>query len=325
VTQIRTQLSEASQAGPLRITAGWLHKLGKFGLRAGRSIAFRSGNLVGRVRLVKRNVIFPIRNALLRHKPLRVQADGLSYFLSPEGAIPLEMWSRRYFERHELDFIVGALQPGMTFIDIGANVGLFSIPAAKKVKHGKVYAFEPSAWTVEILAKNAGLNSASNLETVRSAVGDYTGEATLQINVAGKDGLNTIGKPVHEDSEIAGTEKVPITTLDGFLRRRSISRVDVMKVDVEGAELMVFRGASDLLSKPTAPLILYEGGFLSKGFGYHPVETMWMLQGLGYSFFVIDSKTGQISIPAADRAYDAMVIAVKTSHPLYPAVKGMAR
>jgi FkbM family methyltransferase len=253
-----------------------------------------------------------------------VQAGGLTYFLSPEGAIPREMWSRRYFEEHELDFIVGALQAGMTFIDIGANGGLFSIPAAKKVKHGKVYAFEPSAWTVELLAKNASLNDVSNLETVRSAVGDYTGEATLQINVAGKDGLNTIGKPVHEDSEIAGTEKVPITTLDDFLRQRSISHVDVMKVDVEGAELMVFRGASDLLSKPTAPLILYESHFLSRGFGYHPVETMWMLQGLGYSFFVIDSKTGRISIPAADRAYDAMVIAVKSSHPLYPAVKGMA-
>jgi len=225
----------------------------------------------------------------------------------------------------ELEFIISVLRPGMTFLDVGANAGLYSIPAAKKVQHGKVYAFEPSAWTYELLTKNARLNKVGNLEAARSAVGDYTGEATLQVNVPGKDGLNTIGKLVHEDSEIAGTEKVPITTLDDFLRQHAVSPVDVMKVDVEGAELMVFRGAKGLLAKSDAPLILYESGVLTKGLGYHPVETMWLLEQCGYSFFSIESSGGRIAKLTGMHSCDTMLIAAKPTHVFYPLLQELAR
>jgi FkbM family methyltransferase len=325
VTQVRPQAAKTFRADYFKDPFALLRKIARIGPRAVRSIGFRTRNLLGRARLIRRNVIFPLRNMLLRHRPITVCANGLSYVLAPKGSIPLEMWSGRYFEKQELEFIVGRLQPGMTFVDVGANVGLFSIPAAKKVKHGNVYAFEPATWTFERLAKNAHLNNVRNLVSLRSAVGDYTGEAILQINAPGKDGLNTIGKPTHEDSEVVNTERVPITTLDEFLIQNSISHVDVMKIDVEGAELFVFRGAAKLLGRPDAPLILYESGCLTKGFSYHPVETMWLLERHGYSFFVIDSRTGQISIPPSGRAYDAMVIAVKPTHPAYAAVKELAR
>ncbi len=309
------------------LTAGTVRRTLGFALRVGRSAVSRARNLLsaGKVRLLRRNVLFPLRNALLGKRPIALQAGGHSFVLAPEGAVPLEIWSRRYFEKHELDLIVGALQPGMTFVDVGANVGLFSIPAAKRVQHGTVFAFEPSAWTVERLAKNVRLNDLSNLVIVRSAVGDYIGEATLQVNVPGKDGLNTMGKPVHEDSEIASTEKVPVTTLDDFLRQHSISHVDVMKVDVEGAELVVFRGAEKLLAKPNAPLILYESGILTKGFAYHPVETMWLLEGHGYVIFKIDSRDGRIAALTGAQAGDTMLIAVKPSHSSYPFLRERAR
>jgi FkbM family methyltransferase len=231
------------------------------------------------------------------------------------------MWSGRYFERQELDFVLGMLQPGMTFVDVGANVGLFSIPAAKKVQNGVVFAFEPCGWTYQRLVGNVRLNGLANLRTVHSALGDRTGEAILQINAAGKDGLNTIGRPTHGDSEVVGKESVPIARLDDFLQQHSVSHVDVMKMDVEGAELFVFRGAAELLSKSDAPLCLYESSFLSKGFDYHPVESMWLLQKYGYSLFVLDSNSGRISIPLNGKAYDANLIAVKPCHPAYACVK----
>ena len=242
--------------------------------------------------------------------------------LAPEGSVPLEMWSGRYFERYELDFAVNCLQPGMTFVDIGANVGLFSIPAAKKLQRGNVYAFEPASSTFQLLINNVRLNQLDNVHLVRSALGDYRGEAVLHLNVPGKDGLNTIGRPTHDCSEVVGTERVPVTTLDAFLQSSGIAHVDLLKVDVEGAELLVFRGAAELLARPDAPLILYESGFLSKGFGYHPVETIWFLERYGFSFFVIDSYTGKISVPRGDGAYGAVLIAVKPAHPSYPAIIG---
>jgi FkbM family methyltransferase len=299
----------------------------RLALRVGRSVVSRARKLFSAVivRLLRRNVLFRLRNVMLRGRPIALQAGGQPFLLAPEGAVPLEVWTGRYFEKHELDLIVEALQPGMTFIDVGANVGLFSIPAAKRVLHGKVFAFEPSPWTVERLTKNVRLNCVSNVVIVHSAVGDYIGDATLHINVRGKDGLNTIGKPVHQDSEIVGTESVLITTLDGFLREHSISQVDVMKVDAEGAELMVFRGSKELLRKPNAPLILYESGPLTRGFGYHPVETVWLLELHGYSFFKIDSIDGRITALNAVQLGHTMLIAVKASHPSYPTLRERAR
>jgi FkbM family methyltransferase len=235
------------------------------------------------------------------------------------------MWSGIYSEKYELEFILGILRPGMTFIDVGANVGLFSIAVSKKIEPDRVFAFEPSGWTCQRLIQNARLNNLENLHVTRAALGDYKGEALLQVNASGKDGLNTIGRPSHSDSEINSTESVPITTLDLFLRENGRAHVDVMKVDVEGAELLVFRGAEELLAKSDAPLILYESSMLTEGFGYHPVETMWLLERHGYSFFTIDSRDGRIKALTGVQVGYTMVIAVKPSHPSYPVLRERAR
>jgi FkbM family methyltransferase len=300
--------------------------LARFGKRAARAISHRARFAMTRLTRIKRNVVFPVRNVLSRHKPLSVRAGGHRFFLVAEGGVAADTWSRSRFERHELDFILKILQPGMTFFDVGANVGLYSLAAANKVVDGRVFSFEPCQWTYQRLLRNVQLNGLQNVSAIRTALGECSGQAVLQINAPGKDGLNTLGRPRHPDSEITGQETVPIATLDEFMAQSNISKVDVMKVDVEGAELFLFRGARNLLEQPVSPLILYESdAMLTAGFSYHPVETMWLLERYGYSFFVIDSRTGQISVPHAKRAYDAMVIAVKATNPLYPFVKGGAR
>jgi len=303
---------------------GSFKSAGRLVRRLGRLVIFRVTPGLN-LKLIKRNVIYPIRNFILRDKPLKFRIGGQSFALAPKGAVPLEIWSGRWSERHELDLVLSALQPGMTFVDVGANVGFFSIPAAKKIEAGTVLAFEPHRWTYERLVENARLNEVTNLQAFRSALGDYEGEAVLHVNAAGKDGLNTMGRPTHPDSEVVGTEVVSVAALDDFLRRKSIYSVDVMKVDVEGAELFVFRGARQLLSGPDAPLIVYESSFLSKGFDYHPVEQMWLLEKYGYSLFVIDSNSGKVSSLKNRGAYGAMVIAVKPTHPQYKAIEGRAR
>ncbi len=99
------------------------------------------------------------------------------------------------------------------------------------------------------------------------------------------------------------------------MKDRNLSRVDVMKVDIEGAELMLFRGARELLMRADAPLILYEGfGFLTQGFAYHPVEILWFLESCGYTLFSLNSETGEISELNSNYKYDSMVIAVKPGH-----------
>ena len=317
--RVRTSLNEFEESN----LPGSIRSLARPARRAGRSVLLitRATKRLLSAKMIKRNILYPIRNTILRNRPLPVDAGGMRYFLAPEGAVPLEMWSGRYFEKQELEFVLGVLEPGMTFVDVGANVGMFSIAAAKKVQDGRVLAFEPCGWTYERLIKNQGLNGVTNLQTFRTALGERSGEAILHVNVLGKDGLNTMGRPTHWDSDVVDVERVPVVTLDEALQQCGISRVDVMKMDVEGSELFVLLGAKQLLSRSNAPLILYEGGFLSKGFDYHPVEAMWLLQKCGYSLFVLDSNSGRILVPPNGKAYNASVIAVKPSHPAYARVK----
>ena len=318
VDRVRSSLNEIEKSN----LPAAMKTLARLTRRAGRAVLSGAHRIQRTLApgTIKSEVIFPIRNVFLRHKPLTVEAGGLSYVLAAEGAVAKQMWSGRYFERHELEFVLSVLEPGMTFVDVGANVGMFAIPGAKKVKSGRVLAFEPTAWTYGRLVRNARLNGVTNLEAVHCALGDSAGEAVLQVNEVGKDGLNTIGRPTHAESKVVAVERVPIARLDDVLRERGISHADVVKIDTEGAELFVLRGAERLLKAADAPVILYEGGVMSKGFDYHPVESMWLLQKCGYSVFIQDSNSGRISVPN-DSAYGANRIAVKPSHPTYARIK----
>lgn len=274
----------------------------------------------------KRNLLFPIRNTLLRGKPIAVELDGVCVLLAPQGATAADFWAGLWFEKHALEFLLSVLEPGMTVFDIGANAGLFAVAAAKKTGRGSVYAFEPGQCTFRLLEQNLRLNGVTNVVAIRTTLGDKTGEAVLQVNAASKDELNTGERATNRDSRVVGREKVPVTALDAFVGDRGIARVDAMKVDVEGAELPVFRGARKLLERRDAPLILYEGyGSQTKGFGYHPVETMWLLGDCGYSLFVLDTATGRVAPRHPGNEYDATVVAVKPEHPSYRTLTESAR
>jgi FkbM family methyltransferase len=263
---------------------------------------------------------------MLFNRPVTVSIAGIPLRLAPRGATAGDFWAHRRTEQHEVTFILSVLEPGMIFFDVGSNAGLFAISAAKKIGGKGIFAFEPCSSTYALLKENLLLNRLAGVQAVQAALGDSIGEGVLQINARGKDGLNTLGKPIHYESQVVGQENVRITTLDVFMKEHNVSRVDVMKVDIEGAELMMFRGARNLLERPDAPLILYEGfGFLSRGFGYHPVEILWLLESCGYTLLLQNGETGKISGLTPDYQYDSMVIAVKPGHPAYKKLCGVAQ
>ena len=290
---------------------------GRWGIRAGRKfvgILRKSRDPVHRKLWISRFGL-PLRNAIFLNRCITVSIDGIPVLLSPQGATAGDIWAGLRCERHEVSFILGALKPGMIFFDVGANAGLFAISAAKKIGGKGVFAFEPCSSTCDLLKRNLQLNRLAGVNVVQDALGDSVCGGVLQINARGRDGLNTLGKATHPDSKVVGQENVRITTLDVFVKEHNVPRVDVMKVDIEGAELMMFRGARDLLDRPDAPLILYEGfGFLTRGFGYHPVEILWFLESCGYTLFLLNSETGEISALKPDYQYDSMVIAAKPGH-----------
>lgn len=127
-----------------------------------------------------------------------------------------------------------ALAPGDTFVDIGANFGLFSAVAAKKVgPTGRVVAIEPHPELVRRLKFNIHANGFEHVTIVETAVGDQTGEATLYVNT-GSFAESSLKADVGRGSHRA--TRVPIATLAKIVDDAALSRIDALKIDIEGYE-----------------------------------------------------------------------------------------
>ena len=158
------------------------------------------------------------------------------------------------FETDEIDFLNTFLNEGDCFLDIGANVGLFSLYASKKVgPSGTVIAFEPSQTTFKRLLENLELNSLKNVKPYNLGLSDQEEMLELNISVNGFEAWNTF---VHtNDNKFSTKEHVQVRLLDDFLKEISLD-IDkialVIKLDVEGFELNVLKGAVKLLSRDNA-------------------------------------------------------------------------
>src|SRR4029077_8868330 len=132
----------------------------------------------------------------------------------------------------ELAYLEKLLSPGMTFIDVGANFGVYTVVASKLVgEAGRVIAFEPTAQSFDVLRKNVGLNDFKNVLTFRAAVSDKPGTGWIYY---GTDPVqNSLGKNPYWE---AGGEEVVMESLDHVLQQAGVDRVDVIKIDAEGAE-----------------------------------------------------------------------------------------
>lgn len=140
-----------------------------------------------------------------------------------------------------------ALGPGSLFVDVGANVGLYTIWSIEA--GAEVIALEPSRVARERLVSNLKLND-YNPEVVPAAVGETEGTLRLTTELDNQNHLL-----LSTDSEEVESEEVPVLTLDGLVGERT---VDGLKVDVEGAELLVMKGAQRLLSEQRIKLIQLE-------------------------------------------------------------------
>lgn len=167
-----------------------------------------------------------------------------------------EIFFHGQYEPTEFHYVNDVLKPGMIFIDIGANIGLYSIFASKKVgRSGKVIAIEPSRREYNKLHRNVVINRANNVYTVKRAVSDSNGSAQLQVADEHFSGHNSIGSFIHPTTKVVGVETVPTETLDDLIGH--LPAVNLIKIDAEGSELAILRGAVNTLSRHH-PILLIE-------------------------------------------------------------------
>lgn len=137
-------------------------------------------------------------------------------------------------------------------MDIGANVGQSAYEFSCTWPSAKVHCFEPVRATFAQLASN--MDSFENVICHRVAIGNQEEEATIHIH--GQSGMSSLS--VEEGNR---TEQVPVTTLDHISEKLGIDQIDLLKVDVEGHEINVLKGASEMLSQGKVKSVLIEVGF----------------------------------------------------------------
>lgn len=191
----------------------------------------------------------------------------------------------------------GFVFPGAVVIDIGANIGMYTLIGSRGVGDaGHVYSFEPSSRERAVLHRNLSLNNCGNVTVMSAAVTDRSGTGTLRVASGQHRGLNTLAPSfAYSGVGLECAEAVSLVSLDELWRSQRLRQPDVVKIDVEGAELEVLRGAKALLQE-SEPVIIFEindGALRSAGASRGAVQDV--LTGLGYTLHRVDDNTAAVT------------------------------
>ena len=185
------------------------------------------------------------------------------------------------YEERELDYVVARLRPGDNFLDVGAHLGYFTLPAAKAVgPSGRVIAIEPSPASVQVLRANAELNGLSWITVFEAAASDRSGPELLFRSPKSPMWNRLVRFPLRD-----GMDTIPVSakTIDSMLAECGWPPIAGMKVDVEGAELDVLRGSTSCLNRnPHAFVIVEMAGHLMRL--ESSLAALRLLEDQGYMF-----------------------------------------
>lgn len=211
-----------------------------------------------------------------------------------------QMFFRGSYSGDQLVLLEQLLKPEATFIDIGANQGEFTIAAALIVSQGSVIAFEPVAEYRHRLQDNIDLNAFAHVEVLPYALGDNEGVLPIyDKQTPFADGTRHEGLPTlfASSSRSEVRELVTVRRLDDVLAEMGVDRVDVIKLDIEGAEWAALRGAQRTLEQHRPVLIVEIGWETCQAAGYQPDEfARWIIeQGYYIEKIIEDGKTQAIT------------------------------
>jgi FkbM family methyltransferase len=235
---------------------------------------------------------------------------GTSFATHFDNDLSLAVYVGGAFEPNEFAFLDSLVEPGMNVLDGGANEGAYTLFLARKVgPAGHVIAVEPSSRELERLHANVAANNLNNVAVVALALADRAGEVLLKIAETDHAGQNTIGKFVNEGVISTGTEVVPTATLDELVATHGLAGLDVIKLDVEGAELRVLMGAENIL-RTARPLVLLEASPAALARQGRSVKDMVaLLDRTDYRMLRFDHVTGQ-PVPLGEGLLSENLLAV---------------
>lgn len=242
-------------------------------------------------------ILEPIRKLFSSRKQLVAIPDfdgRLKVKLRLDEHMQSQIFWYGYYSRDIVLLMNRILRPGMVALDVGANIGEITMAAARRVgSNGHVYSFEPMASIYPRLKEHVAMNGMNQVTPIAKGLSDRTGTATLFLAEAAfedgtrHDGLGTL-YPTASRSVAAGD--VELTTLDEFCTNSNITRIDLVKIDVEGAELDVLKGGLTSIARFQPFLIVEVQRETTRAAGYESEDIISLLKSMGYTFFVIGRK-----------------------------------
>jgi FkbM family methyltransferase len=168
------------------------------------------------------------------------------HYISPEVVFFKEIFIDRVYEQHA-DFIP---KPGWVILDVGANIGLFALRNSRRIENGKIFCAEPNPFVYQILIQNIKNNRLNNVYAYETAIGEKSGTT----NFIFSERSTGSGMISHYNNEIMQIPLykliVNINTLDDFIENNKIfCNIELIKLDIEGAELAAINGGLKLLER----------------------------------------------------------------------------
>jgi len=217
-------------------------------------------------------------------------ASGERMRLRTNDALARQLVAEKWFEPRVREKVREHARSGTTVLDIGANIGYYTVQAATLVgPHGRVVAVEPQPAMRHELAANLALNQLSNVLIVPYALSDRAETVSFCVPTAGQEAMGSLrfNARFKTDCEI----QVETRSLDEVLESANCSRVDLVKMDAEGAELLIVRGATRLFSGPNKPCVVFEAREENCApFGYQVFDLLKAFWDLGYKLTQIDPE-----------------------------------
>lgn len=189
------------------------------------------------------------------------------------------------YERAEIAALCSRIRPGDTVLDIGANIGLYTLAMSRAAgPEGRVVAFEPDPSNVELLERNVAENACENVVVMACALGDEDTETDLYQVDEGRGNLS------FADLGCTGVSvKVPVRRGEQVLEELEIEAVQVAKIDVEGAEPLVLEG----LGRRPAYIQFEWVPYQIRALGLNPLAMLQRLHAAGYALALIERDTGE--------------------------------
>ena len=217
-------------------------------------------------------------------------------FLNKKDAVVSGALSLGVYERYETELFRSALKEGMTVLDIGANIGYYTVIAMNHVgSSGKVFSFEPEPENFDFLQRNITAQKNKNAHAFFFGLADKPSKSKLFLSSdnKGKHSLSQSG-------EMKESIVVSIETGDRLLQTVGINKVDLIKMDVEGAEPLALKGLDSLLSKSSPCLLFceYHPEALTRS-GFKPISFLQNIASKGFLINEIRDKENKI-VPVTD-------------------------